>query len=399
MKTDAVPRSVVWAKVVAGTAIAMAAVGTVLLLVVGHLVESARDETNPWFAGLGLLAVFLALAGGLIAVRRPGNRIGWILLVSGFCYGGIQLASGYGQGISYAGWTAWPPIWPLFWLVFWSWVPALGGVATLLPLLFPTGHLPSRRWRPVGVLTWVALAALSVVSAIEAIGSTNALMAGDTGEVPTPSWLVPWETAAMLLVGVALVLCVASLFFRFRRAAGVERQQLRWLAVGGVVLGVGIVAGVPNVWWVGLISLASLFVFVACVGVAILRYRLYDIDRIISRVLGYAVVTALLVGLYATVVVGIGSALGRTGSPILIAGATLAVAGLFRPVRRWVQALIDHRFFRRRYDAERVLTTFSARLRDEIDLDTLAAELRETVTGAVQPKGLALWIRPSGVRG
>jgi MFS family permease len=399
MRTEGAPRSVTWAKAVAIATVAMVVAGTVLLIVAGHLVDSAHDQTNPWFGGLGLLAVFLALTGGLIAVRRPGNRIGWILLVSGFCYGGIQLASGYGQGIDYAGWRAFPAAWPFFWLFFWSWVPALGGVATLLPLLFPTGRLPSPRWRPVAVATLGSLAALAMLSAIEAVPNVKALMAGDTSQVPTPSSLVPWESAVMLVAGICLVMCVASLFFRFRHAVGDERQQLRWLAVGGVVLGLGIVGGVPDVWWAGLFTLAGFFVFVACIGVAILRFRLYDIDRIVSRVLGYAMVTAFLVAIYAGVVVGVGSALGRTDSPVLIAGATLAVAALFRPVRRRVQAAVDRRFFRRRYDADRTLAAFSAGLRDELDVEELRARLVGAIAQSVQPSATKLWLRSDGGSG
>jgi hypothetical protein len=379
---------------VATATIVMAVVGTVLLLAAGHLVDSAQTDTNPWFASLGLLAVALALTGGLIAVRRPGNRIGWILLLSGFCYGGIQIASGYAQGIDYAGWPAVPVAWPIFWLFLWSWIPALGGAAMLLPLLFPTGSLPSPRWRPVAVLALGSLAAMIVVAAIEAVPTANALFSGVSAEPPPPAWIVPWEVASTLLAGVALVLCVSSVFFRFRRAQGVERQQLKWFAAGAVLLALGVVGGFPNFWWSALLTLTGFLAFIVCIAVALLRYRLYDIDRIVSRALSYAVVTALLIGVYAGVVVGVGSALGRTGNPVLIAGATLAVAALFGPVRRRVQAIVDRWFNRRRYDAERTLAVFSARLRDQVDLEELRTGLLHVVGEAVQPAASGLWLRP-----
>jgi hypothetical protein len=181
----AVPRSVLWAKAVAATAVVLSVAGTVELLLAGHLVDSAQDLTDQWFGGLGLVAICLALTGGLIAVRRPGNRIGWLLLVPGLCYALIQVASGYGQGVVYAGWTPIDLTWPVVWVVLWSWVPALGSIALLIPLLFPTGYLPSPRWRPVGVLAFVSIGAVLVVTAIAVIPAADAIMRGETGEIPT----------------------------------------------------------------------------------------------------------------------------------------------------------------------------------------------------------------------
>jgi len=393
--TRALPRSVFWAKFVAATTIVLSVAGTVELLLAGHLADSAQDLTDQWFGGLGLVAICLALTGGLIAVRRPGNRIGWLLLVPGLCYSLIQVASGYGQGVVYAGWTPIDLTWPVVWVVLWSWVPALGSIALLIPLLFPTGHLPSPRWRPVGILAFVSIGAVLVVTAIAVVPAADAIMRGETGEVPTPGWLAPYMSFALLLAGVSLVMCIASVFVRFHRATGVERQQLRWFAVGGVVLALGVVASFPSAWWTALLALVGLFVFIGCIGVAILRYRLYDLGRIVSRALAYAVVTALLVGVYAAVVVGLGAALGSTGSPVLIAGATLLVAALFGPLRRRVQAAVDRRFNRRRYDAEQALGEFAATLRDEASLEQVRGDLLGTVWATLQPAAASLWLNAS----
>jgi hypothetical protein len=245
----------------------------------------------------------------------------------------------------------------------------------------------------VGVLAFVSIGAVLVVTAIAVIPAADAIMRGETGEVSTPGWLAPYMSVALLLAGVSLVLCIASVFVRFHRATGVERQQLKWFAVGGVVLALGVVASFPTAWWTALLALVGLFVFIGCIGVAIMRYRLYDLGRVVSRALAYAVVTALLVGLYAAVVVGLGAAFGRTGSPVLIAGATLLVAALFGPLRRRVQAAVDRRFNRRRYDAEQALGEFAATLRDETALEQVRGDLLGTVRATLQPAAASLWLR------
>jgi hypothetical protein len=201
-----------------------------------------------------------------------------------------------------------------------------------------------------------------------------------------PAWQGPVESAALLGSVVALVLCVASVFGRLRRAAGVERQQLKWLTLG-------MVAGLPATTWSGLLTIISSVTFVACIGVAMLRFHLYDIDRVISRVLAYALVTAVLVGVYAALVVGLGAVIGRSGSPLLIAGGTLVVAALFGPVRRRVQAGVDRRFNRRRYDAQRALEAFSAGLRDGVALEQVRGHLLATVRETMQPAQASVWLR------
>ena len=195
------------------------------------------------------------------------------------------------------------------------------------------------------------------------------------------------------------MVAAGSLVVRFRRAQGVERQQLRWVALAAALVSLAamvilaaLAVGTPVlIGWVAGICVATLPL---AIGAAILRYRLYDLDRIISRALAYGLLTVLLGGGYAGVVLGLGQFLGRSSS-LAVAGATLAVAALFQPARRRIQRAVDRRFNRRRYDAAQTIATFSARLRDEVDLDTLTAELLAVVEQTMQPTRVSLWLRPS----
>jgi divalent metal cation (Fe/Co/Zn/Cd) transporter len=210
--------------------------------------------------------------------------------------------------------------------------------------------------------------------------------------------LVVPAVAGVVIVLVALLVGAGSLVVRFRRARGVERQQLRWLAyAAALAAGLLLVALAAGVLAKDEVVSASLALGVALLplatGAAILRYRLYDLDRIVSRTLAYGLLTVLLGGGYAAVVLGLGQLFGRDSS-LVVAVATLVVAAVFQPARRHVQALVDRRFNRRRYDAARTVAAFSARLRDEIDLDTLTGELLAVVEQTMQPTRVSLWLRP-----
>jgi hypothetical protein len=219
--------------------------------------------------------------------------------------------------------------------------------------------------------------------------------------VPVPTRLLLAVAAVDALIVLATLIAAAgSLVVRFRRARGVERQQLRWLAVGAalaaVALLVAVAAGAMSEDGVVLAALGTCVALLPlATGAAILRYRLYDLDRIISRTLAYGLLTVLLGGGYAGVVLGLGQLLGRDSS-LVVAMATLAVAAVFQPTRRRIQALVDRRFNRRRYDAARTIAAFSARLRDEIDLATLTGELLSVVQQTMQPTQVSLWLRPKG---
>jgi hypothetical protein len=342
-------------------------------------------------------AVSTATVGALVAGRRPAHPVGWLLLAFGLSLSAAGVAVAYtNYGVAHAG------------------APAAGLVALYVPativtaiacnafilLLTPTGSLPSPRWRwlagviagtPVALLLVVTVLARSADRPAQAVDSPLDLGALDGGLLAA--------YLAAFAVGIATtVVATASLVVRFRRARGVERQQLRWVALGTVLVAVLAIVHLTALS-LGAYALAPLAgglnpaILSAAIGAAILRYRLYDLDRIISRTLAYGLLTLLLGGGYASVVLGLGQLLGQDSS-LVVAGATLAVAVVFQPARRRVQALVDRRFNRRRYDAAQAIEVFSARLRDEVDLDTLSAELLAVVDQTVQPTRAWLWLRP-----
>jgi hypothetical protein len=272
--------------------------------------------------------------------------------------------------------------------------------ASFVLLLTPTGRLPSPRWR-----WWARLAAAAALLFL--LGSVvDAQPLSDQYPtirnpltIPAVAGLLEVVRSLALLVSCAAVpVAAGALVIRFRRARGIERQQLRWIALAASLAPLavlGVAAGVAMGSWVIIGWAVSLYLAlpVVATGAAILRYRLYDIDRIISRTLAYGLLTVLLGGAYAGVVLGLGQLLGRQSS-LVVAAATLAVAAVFQPARRRIQALVDRRFNRRRYDAANMVEAFSARLRDEVDLDALSAELLAVVDQTMQPTTASLWLSP-----
>jgi hypothetical protein len=359
-------------------------------LTVGVLVEGAL---HAFFFVLGFATVGLVLA-----LRRPGNPIGWL-------YGAAGLAWAY--TIPVEPWIDQlvredRPL-PLLAQVVaatgdLSWAPAIALGVTLPALLLPDGRLRSRRWRLV-VITSVTGATLTTVAGplspgpLEEMGVDNPFgLAGPAGQV----------AAVLTIVGVLLhwwslppaAVCVV---LRFRASRGVERQQLRWVAAGAAGAVVGLVVSVPSgvgiaPHWISNIIYPALLCPPLAVGVAVLRYRLYDLDRVISRTLTYGLLTVLLALGYAAVVLGLGRLLPE-GSSLAVAAATLAAAALFQPLRGRVQRLVDRRFNRRRYDATRTVDRFAARLRDQVDLDALRGELLAVVDQTMQPTRASLWLR------
>jgi hypothetical protein len=267
-------------------------------------------------------------------------------------------------------------------------------------LLFPTGRLLSPRRRPVAWLAGAATAALTVLSALQAnLGPVEDPVAanpiGVAGLENPEESTVGAVLLSLLLISV--IAAFASLVIRFRRSRGEERQQLKWFAYAGGLLPLSALADfLPAL--VGSLVFAVLIVFLpVAAGIAILRYRLYEIDRLINRTLVYGLLTALLAGVYGSAVLVLGQVFGTVGKDPpswAVAGATLAVAALFQPTRRRIQAVVDRRFNRRRYHAAKTLEAFSLRLRDELDLDALSAELLAVVDQTMQPTKASLWLRP-----
>ncbi len=358
---------------------------------------------------IATLTVAFSVVGALIASHRPENPIGWIFCAAALCQG---LSN---SGIEYATYTLLtePGSLPLgaeaSWLAQWIWAPGLGLILVFLPLLFPDGRLPSRRWRWVAWLGGLSIG-LAVVSMTIVLWPERGPVlvrpeeAGEEGTSHTLFVVVEFIAFPMMLA--AGLGAVISLFVRFRRARGDERQQIKWFAAAAALSLVWtfVVDGIPdgNRMFEAITAVLGLLVVPSipiAAGIAIMRYRLYDIDRIVNRTLVYAALTATLALVYVgSVVLLRGLLFGFTGrsSQLTIVASTLAVAALFGPLRRRIQGFIDRRFYRRKYDAQRTLAGFSTKLRDETDLDRLGEELVAVVWETLQPQHASLWLRPSG---
>ena len=353
-----------------------------------------------------------ATMGAVLAVRRPSNPIGWVLLVMGLSYAAYPFTAWYTAAALFVADDPLPGWRWIAWAGNWVWPPALSCTGLAL-LLFPDGRPPSSRWRPVAWAAVAATGALMVLGAVQPGTLQLAVSVADpsvTAQLINPlgvAFLSPRLAEPLVLAILATqVLAAGSLLLRFRRSRGVERQQIKWVAYAALLLGLeqagltlAFLAGLtgpdqPLPFWVGLVENATFGFFFVAIAVAVLRYRLYEIDRIINRTLVYGLVTAVLGGTYAGLVLILGQLLGQDRSSWAVAGATLAAAALFQPARRRIQAVADRRFNRRRYDAARTVEAFSSRLRDQVDLDTLMGELLAVVDRTVQPVKASLWLRP-----
>jgi hypothetical protein len=347
-------------------------------------------------------AAFMAV-GAVIVAHRPGNAIGWIFSAIGLLVATGELATEYAARANLARPDAPPGAVLAAWYTSWSWYPMVGLLLVFTPLLFPTGRLPSARWRPVAVAAAVATVGITTLSAL-----TPTLTDEENYTVRNPigvGWVQDPEQSAVgaVLFGLLLVCMGAaalSLVLRFRRSQGVERQQLKWFTYAGALMIVSVLATdylLPASADVEVLAGLIIALVPVAAGIAILRYRLYDIDRLINRTLVYGALTAVLGAVYAAVVLVVGQGFGGVGGEPpswAVAGATLAVAALFQPARRRIQQVVDRRFDRRKYDAAKTVEAFSARLREELDLDTLSAELLAVVNQTMQPTRVSLWLRP-----
>jgi hypothetical protein len=377
------------------------------IAVIAWLDQLSRQAGRPELAQLTggavvgpvLAAVSAATAGAVLASRRPRHPVGWLLLALGLgaAWGGVPPAyAAYGL-------LARPGALPAAHAVARYWpitLVATQTAASFALLLTPTGSLPSARWRWWARVT-VAAAVVLVVALAVARGPLDPqyqVLGGPFDLRGQGGMLRVVNQLALAVTTLAVVVGAASLVVRFRRARGVERQQLRWVAWAAAVavLGAAVALGGLAVGATAVVTWAisiSFAVLPLALGAAILRYRLYDLDHIISRTLGYGLLTLLLGGGYAAVVLGLGQLLGRDSS-LVVAAATLAVAGLFQPARRRVQQAVDRRFNRRRHDAAQTIAVFSDRLHQQVDLDTLAGELLAVAEETMQPTQASLWLRP-----
>ena len=337
------------------------------------------------------LAAF-ATVGALLAWKRPGNPIGWLLSATGLTYavGAVgDLLLHFHQTLTPANWL--------------GWILGLGiGLCVFVVLLFPTGHLPSRRWRPVagaagaGLAGWVLGNAFAPT--IITADSPMRNPVGVTGRAGDIFKIMAF--GGEVLIAATGLAAIVSLAFRYRRARTAERAQLKWLVYAGALIVVALLAIVPIRWIMGsgnaannlqnAVSSGAVALVAVAIGIAVLRYRLYDIDRVISRTVAYAIVTGVLVGVYAGLVM-LATQVFRVHTPVAVAAATLAAAALFSPVRRRVQRTVNRRFNRARYDADKTVAAFAARLKDAVDLDSVRDDLASVVHQALEPAHVSLW--------
>ena len=374
---------------------------SVLLTAAGlafYAFDHLADQGTQALLAPPLLA--FATVGAIVDSRRPANPIGWIFSVVGLLIA-VQLFSfEYAdRGLVRAPGSL-PAATVFAWLQTWIWTPALGLAGTLLLLLFPEGRLVSQRWRPVA---WAGFAATALAAASRALrpgGLENFPAAENPVGLGRPGGgldAIAGAHAGELLIFLVVLASIASLAVRYCRAGWVEREQLKWFLCATAALGAAnVVVAATNGGAVGWgLWLAAMIAMPVATGVAILRYRLYAIDRIINRTLVYGALSALLGGLYFGIVIALEQAFSPVtqGSELAVTGSTLAVAALFRPVRRRIQTFVDRRFYRRKVNAERTLGAFTDRLRREIDLDTLTAELQTAAQETMQPAHVSLWVR------
>jgi hypothetical protein len=391
--------------------VALATASQILALLNGRTLAEIFIAGSITFA---ILTVSFSVVGALIISHRPENSIGWIFLAVGFCYGLLSAGDEYAIYALLTNPGALPWGAEASWLGQWIWAPGLGLVLVFLPLLFPDGHPPSYRWRWVAWLGGLSIGVAVVSSTILLWPERGpALVTGDENPSHVVQVLVVFVALPMMLL--AGLGAVISLLVRFRRARGDEKQQIKWFAFAAALTFVWILVievfgellsiegGVPEAILAFTLASASLVIpsIPIATGIAILRYRLYDIDRIINRTLVYGSLTATLVALYfggIVVLQRIFVILTGQQSTLAVVASTLLIAALFTPLRRRIQSFIDRRFYRRKYDARKTLEAFSAKLRDETDLEALNNDLVGVVRETMQPAHVSLWLRPDTPR-
>jgi hypothetical protein len=374
-------------------------------LYVNNLLErrAGFSEDDPvqdvmLWAGFGAFAV----VGAVLVAKRPTNLIGWImativLMVAILPLGGayatyVMATHGRPDALAVLG----------AWTQNWYWYVLVSLVLVYLPLLFPDGRLPSRWWLPVALVAGIGTIGTVVLGAL---ADTLLVEEGPGYEIDNPIGIeglgyvedLPVFGVLLVLLGVGIIGAVTSLVVRFRRSRGIERQQMKWIVYAAVLLPLVFVSDLlPDA--VGNLLFGLILVAIpTAIGIAVMKYRLYDIDIIINRTLVYGPLTATLALIYVGGVVGL-QALFRTltgqESTLAVVASTLAIAALFNPLRRRVQALVDRRFYRKKYDARKTLETFSTKLRDETDLGALSDDLLVVIQETMQPTHVTLWLRP-----
>jgi hypothetical protein len=392
----------------------LASPATALILGAAILVLMAAEPPLASLAHQSLLSsggsvplpysVIFAAVGFVVAWRKPGNPLGWLILGAAGFFALSEDASFY----AVADYRLHHGSLPLGWLALITqpgWAPGIASVG-LIVLLFPDGRPPSTRWW-WALWPYIALALLWIAGAIAFTAAailadrTRVDASGNLVVLAHPTGGAAWWGAAQnvfffVLVGSGLA-SLAGQAMSYRRSSGERRQQLKWLlagAAGGLAGLLLTLLGSSQGGWgvvIQILGAAGLFALPVCIGIGILRYRLFDIDRILSRTLAYALLTGLLVGVYAGLVL-LATRVLPLSSPVAVAGSTLAAAALFTPLRRWVQRIVDRRFNRARYDADAAVAAFAARLKGAVNLDSVRDDLVHTVGAALEPAKVSVWI-------
>jgi hypothetical protein len=352
--------------------------------------------------GVWIILTAFAVLGALIISRQPHNRIGWLLMLPVLArIIPVELIAASPPQTLTLGW------WFFIWFAGWAWMPLVFPIL-LLPLHFPTGRPPTPKWRWVNWLAWGMWVLLAFVTAVPTSFVGFDHLHNPIGflppELPEQVWSsAPWSLSLLLIA----LTSVISLFVRYRRAPAVERQQIKWLLYACLLFAISYGLVVTNGFTganrindvvLDLLFYSAVLAFAGAIGIAILRYQLFDIDVIIRKTVQYGVVTAVLALVYFGTIILLQSLLGQaTGeqSPIIIVLSTLLIAALFNPLRRRVQDVIDRRFFRKKYDAAQVLADFAQTARDEVDMEALQAELLRVVQETLQPESIAVWFKQS----
>jgi MFS family permease len=383
------------------------AVPSLLLAMVGIPMQIAVAGTDPatiaFIVVFAAVAIELAVLGGYVAYRVPENAVGWLLAVAGLgaaisFYGGT-----YAQLVEQSGGQAGPLAVLGGWFGSWLFGPTLGGLAIFLLLLFPTGHLVSPRWRIVVVIALIGLP-LSVLGMALAPGPLSAAPSIENPFGVDSDLVGLATTIGNLMAAPVAIAAFASFLMRFRRAHDVERQQLKWFGfTAAVTLAFLITSVLPigplsDAAWVA--TILTLVALPAGIAMAILRYRLWEIDRIVSRTIAYTVITVVLGSLFAILVIGLQAVVpyGAENNGLVVAGTTLFLAALFQPLRRAVQRRVDRRFNRARVDADLAAEAFAAHVRDDVDIASVVGEAERLIRDSLAPSSVRTWIAGGGRR-
>jgi hypothetical protein len=385
-----------------GCAFSLALVASGLLL--GAANRSVENEIEPYTVNLVVAALAFSTVGALVAARQRKNPIGWLLLGVGIMYATEMFAGNYGVYTLDTDLGSLPGGPLAAWLTSWVWI-AGGSLVLFVFLYFPDGRLPSSRWRPVA---WLVLMSAALAVAPFAFGpgplegsSGGSRIANPVGIEGSAKLLDFFERVSFVLLVPVSVALISSFVVRFRRARGDERQQIKWVAYGVALFTLAIV--VVSIWpsfdhsVVGnVLFLVGFLAIPSAMALAILKYRLYDIDVVINRTIVYGALSVTLALLYfGSIALLQGTWIALTGqrSQLAVVASTLLIAALFNPIRHRIQAFIDRRFYRRKYDATKTLESFSHRLRDEVNLENLTGELVAVVEQTIQPAHVSLWLR------